>query len=107
MSAGCMHTAIWTMEGNVYTFGNGDGAKKGQLGHGGCDDELVPRVVDALAGKSIAGVAAGGDHTVVWTTGGEVYTFGTGRRGQLGHADQYERPGMERMERVPRVLRLP
>jgi regulator of chromosome condensation len=94
-AAGSSHTVVWTEGGEVYTFGVGD---CGQLGHGGEEEEeLVPRVVEALAGKRVVGAAAGGRHAVVWTEGGEVYTFGHGYSGQLGHG------GTER-ELVPRVV---
>ena len=45
MSAGGNHTAVWTKEGGLFTFGWGD---NGQLGHGGEETELVPRLVDAF-----------------------------------------------------------
>jgi RCC1 and BTB domain-containing protein len=93
-SAGSGHTVAWTESGEVYTFGFGT---FGNLGHGGHGNERVPRVVEALAGKKVVGAAAGGSHTVAWTEGGEVYTFGDGRRGKLGH-------GGEEHERLPRLV---
>jgi hypothetical protein len=39
---------------------------------GGTQEELVPRLVGALAGKKVVGVAAGDYHTVVWTPWGPV-----------------------------------
>jgi len=35
------HTAVWTEAGELVTFGKGD---DGVLGHGGTQDELVPRL---------------------------------------------------------------
>ena len=49
-----------TAEGAVVTWGYGD---EGQLGHGGTDDERVPRRVDVLAGETVRCVAAGGGHS--------------------------------------------
>ena len=47
---------------------------------------MVPRLVQGeLAGKKVAGVAAGRYHTVVFTEAGDLYTFGRGENGQLGH----------------------
>jgi len=44
-SAGELHTAAWTEAGEAFTFGAGD---NGILGHGGEENELVPRLVEAL-----------------------------------------------------------
>jgi alpha-tubulin suppressor-like RCC1 family protein len=57
----------------------------------------VPRLVEALAEKKVIGAAAGGDHTAVWTETGELFTFGNGYSGQLGH-------GREEEELVPRLV---
>ena len=37
--------AVWTEEGELFTFGNGN---YGVLGHGGTQNEYVPRLVEAL-----------------------------------------------------------
>jgi len=47
-------TAVWTEEGELFTFGAGwelfkFGNGSGRLGHGGTQSELVPRLVQALA----------------------------------------------------------
>ena len=76
------HSAVWTKGGELFTFGNG---KKGRLGHGGGENERVPRLVQALAGKKVIGAAAGANHMAVWTEAGELFTFGCGRWGKLGH----------------------
>ena len=93
-AAGYEHTVVWTEGGEVYTFGYGGW---GRLGHGGEEHELVPRVVEAVAGKKVVGASAGVDHTVLWTEGGEVYTFGDGGYGELGHGGKGD-------ELVPRVV---
>jgi RCC1 and BTB domain-containing protein len=93
-SAGATYTVVWTEGGEVYTFGFG---RWGNLGHGGLEDELVPRLVEGLAGGKVVGASAGQYHSVVWTEGGEVYSCGDGGDGQLGH-------GRQGMELVPRVL---
>jgi len=48
-----------------------------------------------LAGKKVVGAAAGVGHTVAWTKEGELFTFGWGSHGQLGH-------GGNQKELVPR-----
>jgi alpha-tubulin suppressor-like RCC1 family protein len=72
-SSGNIHTAVWTEDGELFTFGGGD---SGKLGHGGTQNELVPRLVEALAGKKVIGAVVGDIHTSVWTDAGELLTFG-------------------------------
>ena len=93
-SAGETHTAAWTEEGELFTFGNGN---FGRLGHGGAQNELVPRRVEALTGKKVVGTSAGGNHTAAWTEEGELFTFGYGYLGMLGH-------GGDQDELVPRLV---
>jgi alpha-tubulin suppressor-like RCC1 family protein len=84
------HTAVWTDVGELFTFGFvmiGFGSD-GQLGHGGTQTELlVPRLVEALAGKKVIGAAVGELQTAVWT---EVFTFGFGNSGSLGHGGEQD-----------------
>ena len=61
---------------------DGQETKMPALGHGGEGTDLVPRMIEALAGKKVIGATAGYDHTVVWTEEGELFTFGHGGRGQ-------------------------
>ena len=81
---------MWTKGGKLFTFGAGD---RGQLGHlfslvpGDQHEVLVPRVVAALSDQNVAGASAGGNHTVVWTDSGDVFTFGLGYYGALGYYD--------------------
>ena len=99
VAAGGYHTVVWTGEGKAYSFGLGG---DGQLGHGGEEDELVPRLIEGvLVGKRVVGVAAGGIHTMVWTDEGKAYCFGAGGDGQLGHGGEEDElvPGL--IEGVP------
>jgi len=68
----------------LFTFGGGG---CGKLGHGEWEqNELVPRQVEALAGKKVVGAASGQMHTAVWTEEGDVFTFGARSYGLLGQA---------------------
>ena len=94
-AGGLQHSVVFTEAGELFTFGWGQYWK---LGHGGDDDEWVPRLVQGeWAGKKVAGVAAGGCHTVVFTEAGDLYTFGDGRHGRLGHGGTDD-------ESVPRLV---
>eukprot|EP00741_Cyanophora_paradoxa_P018855 tig00021098_g18201.t1 len=79
---GVGHSVARTAAGEVFTWGKGN---FGQLGHGSNQDQSTPARVAKLAGKRATGVATGGCHTVVLTDEGEVYTWGLGGCGQLGH----------------------
>jgi len=97
-AAGHVYTVAWTAEGELFTFGWGyNGKLGGQLGHGGTQTELMPRLVEALAGKKAIGAAAGHVYTVAWTAAGEIFTFGNGGQGQLGH-------GGTPNESIPRLV---
>ena len=90
VSAGGCHTVAWTDidAGELFTFGKAyfhAAISYGMLGHGVQEDERLPRLVEALGGKKVIGAAAGTGHTAVWTEAGELFTFGHGGDGTLGH----------------------
>mmetsp|Transcript_34774 Transcript_34774/g.52483 ORF Transcript_34774/g.52483 Transcript_34774/m.52483 type:complete len:191 (+) Transcript_34774:195-767(+) len=68
----------------VFSWGRGE---DGQLGIGDTSDQDEPTYVDALRGVGVRQIACGSGHTVVLTTDGEVYTWGRGDDGRLGHGD--------------------
>ena len=59
-----------------------------QLGHGDEEDQTLPKLIEAMRGKRVVQVSAGDDHSLVLTESGEVYSFGDGSFGKLGHGDQ-------------------
>ena len=69
----------------MLTWGTGE---YGRLGHGDEMDQLTPKRVEALIGVRAKQVSCGCIHTAVCTEDGEVYTFGEGQYGQLGHGDE-------------------
>ncbi|KAG9416335.1 hypothetical protein AC1031_000736 [Aphanomyces cochlioides] len=79
------HTAALSDKGELYTFGEG---KFGRLGHNSEKNQSVARVVETLLGNPIRQVACGGFHTAAVTESGEIYTWGGGEHGQLGHGDK-------------------
>lgn len=46
-----------------------------------------PRVIESLRGVEVVDIAAGGAHSACITSSGELYTWGKGRYGRLGHGD--------------------
>lgn len=79
----------------VFSWGRGE---DGQLGLGDTSDQDEPTYVDALRGVGVRKIACGSGHTVVLSTEGEVYTWGRGDDGRLGHGDNG-------WKYVPRIIR--
>lgn len=68
----------------VFSWGSGANY---QLGTGNAHIQKLPCKVDALHGSLIKFVSATKFHSVAVTAQGEVYTWGFGRGGRLGHPD--------------------
>uniref|UniRef100_A0A8C4T2S5 E3 ubiquitin-protein ligase MYCBP2 n=1 Tax=Erpetoichthys calabaricus TaxID=27687 RepID=A0A8C4T2S5_ERPCA len=80
VSCGFHHSVVLMENGDVYTFGYG---QHGQLGHGDVNSRGSPTLVQSLPGPSIH-VTAGSNHTAVLLMDGQVFTFGSFSKGQLG-----------------------
>jgi alpha-tubulin suppressor-like RCC1 family protein len=96
IDAGENHSIAVTAEGGLYTWGTG-----WAIGHGGNDQTqcLVPTKVAGgeIEEAVVVQVAAGTDHSMALTAIGELYSWGVGSYGQLGHG------GKEHLA-VPRVV---
>lgn len=77
---GTAHTVAIDDTGALYTWGKG---ALGRLGHGDSEDQLLPKLVSALANKSVLDVACGHAHTVALTKEGQVYSWGNVDHGQV------------------------
>jgi len=104
VAAGFYHNVALASGGEVFTWGDGG---KGQLGHahinwdfldaddyveseeGGYIGTHAPELIvsEAMQGSTAVQVAAGGTHTAIVTREGELWTFGFGDCGRLGHGD--------------------
>jgi len=85
VSVGDEHFAAVTVDGKLFTWGNGS---HGQLGHGEEAEnvsETEPRQVASLSNEYIKQVSCGCGHTGVVTASGHAWTWGSGTRGALGH----------------------
>ncbi|XP_030799580.1 E3 ubiquitin-protein ligase MYCBP2 isoform X16 [Camarhynchus parvulus] len=80
VSCGFHHSVVLMENGDVYTFGYG---QHGQLGHGDVNSRGCPTLVQALPGPSTQ-VTAGSNHTAILLMDGQVFTFGSFSKGQLG-----------------------
>jgi len=65
--------------------GRGD---DGRLGHGDNGWKYVPRLIQSLAGQIVTQVTCGSYHTAAITGNGDLYTWGGGMYGKLGHGNE-------------------
>ncbi|CAD6228151.1 unnamed protein product [Miscanthus lutarioriparius] len=83
----CLTVAL-TTSGHVYTMGS---AVYGQLGNAQADGMLPVRVEGKLHKNFVEEISCGAYHVAVLTSRTEVYTWGKGANGRLGHGDTDDR----------------
>ncbi|KMT09131.1 hypothetical protein BVRB_6g132380 [Beta vulgaris subsp. vulgaris] len=91
ISCGLFHSAV-LIDGQFWVFGKGDG---GRLGLGHENSVFVPTLNPLLSG--VKGLALGGLHSLALTSVGQLFSWGYGGFGALGHT-VYTR------ELVPRLV---
>ncbi|XP_057531268.1 PH, RCC1 and FYVE domains-containing protein 1-like [Amaranthus tricolor] len=86
----CGHnfTVALTTSGHVFTMGN---SSYGQLGNPSADGKAPCLVQDKLVGEYVEEISCGAHHAAVLTSRSEVYTWGKGANGRLGHGDAEDR----------------
>ncbi|KAH7845221.1 hypothetical protein Vadar_025132 [Vaccinium darrowii] len=77
-----------TTSGHVFTMGS---AAYGQLGNPQSDGKLPCLVQDRLVGEFVEEISCGAYHVAVLTSRSEVFTWGRGANGRLGHGDTEDR----------------
>ncbi|XP_057973873.1 PH, RCC1 and FYVE domains-containing protein 1 isoform X2 [Malania oleifera] len=88
VACGEFHTCAVTMAGELYTWGDGT-HNAGLLGHGSGVSHWIPkRISGTLEGLQVASVTCGPWHTAFVTSTGQLFTFGDGTFGVLGHGDR-------------------
>ncbi|MCO5551230.1 hypothetical protein L7F22_004729 [Adiantum nelumboides] len=81
-ACGASHTLALTGSGDIYSFGQG---AFGALGHGNTESCSAPTFVNGLWGFGIVQIACGENHSVALSIDGQVFSWGRGKYGQLGH----------------------
>ncbi|KAL5846268.1 hypothetical protein ACOSQ3_009792 [Xanthoceras sorbifolium] len=88
VACGEFHSCAVTMAGELYTWGDGT-HNAGLLGHGTDVSHWIPkRISGPLDGLQVASVTCGPWHTALITSTGQLFTFGDGTFGVLGHGDR-------------------
>ncbi len=82
--SGYHHTAGVTTDGYVVTWGRG---VFGQLGHGDNESYFTPKPIEKLLRVPILQVTCGWQHTMALSQDRQVFSWGYGEDGQLGHGD--------------------
>jgi alpha-tubulin suppressor-like RCC1 family protein len=101
ISAGHEHSLVTTGKiGEIWSFGDG---QFGKLGHGGDGHEAVPRLIEALSRVMVKQVAAGTYDSMVLTRDGDVFTWGHGGFGRLGHGNTDRQLVPKRVEGLTNV----
>lgn len=88
IACGGAHSACISAAGHLFTWGKG---RYGRLGHGDSEDQLIPKLVEALVGYRVIDVACGsGDaQTLCITDDDNVWSWGDGDYGKLGFYNNY------------------
>ncbi|KAI3839540.1 hypothetical protein MKW92_002973 [Papaver armeniacum] len=88
IACGEYHTCAVTLSGDLYTWGDGT-HNSGLLGHGSENSHWIPKKVCGLMeGLHISSISCGPWHTAAVTSAGQLFTFGDGTFGALGHGDR-------------------
>ncbi|XP_052171839.1 PH, RCC1 and FYVE domains-containing protein 1-like isoform X2 [Diospyros lotus] len=87
VSCGEYHTCAVSFSGDLYTWGDGS-HNSGLLGHGSEASHWIPKKVSGiLEGIHVSYISCGPWHTALVTSAGQLFTFGDGTFGALGHGD--------------------
>ncbi|XP_047335805.1 PH, RCC1 and FYVE domains-containing protein 1-like [Impatiens glandulifera] len=88
LACGHSMTVGLTTSGHVFTVGS---TEFGQLGNPTSNGKIPCLVQDKLVGEFIDDISCGAHHVAVMTSRGEVFTWGRGAHGRLGHDDTEDR----------------
>ncbi|KAL6983497.1 hypothetical protein U1Q18_016883 [Sarracenia purpurea var. burkii] len=87
VACGEYHTCAVTFSGDLYTWGDGS-HNSGLLGHRSSVSHWIPKKVNGIMeGIHVSYISCGPWHTAFVTSAGQLFTFGDGTFGALGHGD--------------------
>jgi len=108
LAAGHDHSMFVNWEGRLLTCGSNSGfgyphdGRGAVLGHVG-DEVGPPTLVPSTCNTRFSSVATGRQHCLALSAEGEVYSWGDGRAGQLGHGEATNRSVPSRIESLERI----
>ena len=70
------------------------------------EQQLTPKIIEALRGKKALQVSAGEQHSLVLLEGGGAMSFGSGWDGRLGHGDEEHQRTPKLIEAAARGVRV-
>lgn len=82
ISCGSEHSVALTEDRLVFAWGQGEG---GLLGSNSLESQHSPQEVKDLRNENIITIVCGGLHSLALTQSGQVWSWGRGEGGQLGH----------------------
>ncbi|XVF62847.1 hypothetical protein PTKIN_Ptkin09bG0041400 [Pterospermum kingtungense] len=88
LACGHTMTIALTTSGHVFTVGS---TAHGQLGNPSSDGKMPCLVQERLVGEFVEEISCGAYHVAVLTSRSEVFTWGKGANGRLGHGDLEDR----------------
>ncbi|XP_054820563.1 PH, RCC1 and FYVE domains-containing protein 1 isoform X2 [Prosopis cineraria] len=88
IACGYTLTVALDTSGLVFTMGS---TAYGQLGNPLSDGKTPAKVQDKLVGEFVEEISCGAHHVAVLTSRSELYTWGRGANGRLGHGDTEDR----------------
>ncbi|KAK9824201.1 hypothetical protein WJX72_008492 [[Myrmecia] bisecta] len=97
VAGGWRHTVAADHNGQLHSWGWN---KFGQLGIQSTVDAATPVMVADLASEDVVQLACGWRHTIAVTRAGQVYSWGRGVNGQLGHGDMRDLSAPKRVENL-------
>ncbi|XP_058105803.1 uncharacterized protein LOC131249198 isoform X2 [Magnolia sinica] len=101
VAAAKFHSVAVGASGELYTWGFGRGGRLGHPDfdiHSGQAAVITPRQVTlGLGSRRVKAIAAAKHHTIIATEGGEVFTWGSNREGQLGYTSVDSQPTPRRV----------
>jgi len=84
ISCGEAHSIAVSSTGQTFSWGCN---RYGQLGHGDWATRTSPQLISALRATKVIQASCGLHHSALLSTNHEVFTFGCGSYGRLGHGD--------------------
>eukprot|EP00743_Colponemidia_sp_Colp-15_P008722 GILK01009499.1.p1 GENE.GILK01009499.1~~GILK01009499.1.p1 ORF type:complete len:421 (-),score=31.77 GILK01009499.1:152-1375(-) len=85
VACGQQHSLALTDSGTLFSWGHG---KDGRLGHNNEQDVSIPTIIRGIEDRVVRAIACGSKHSLAIDKKGELFSWGCGSDGQLGHGSK-------------------